>query len=142
MMQAACLLTTGAQDIHQAVYHRTHVGAALAAARPRRWNERRNNRPLLVREVAWVSQMITIVSRPVFLCPHRRLSPTNQITSFETQMIPMTPQVLRRTLTSEDFAGIQIRWCPLDEHTGGIAPARGKVYLNTDWRHVPTATLA
>jgi hypothetical protein len=24
--------------------------------------------------------------------------PTNQTTSFETQMIPMTPQVLRRTL--------------------------------------------
>jgi hypothetical protein len=41
--------------------------------------------------------MITIISRPVFLCPHRRLSPTNQTTSFETQMIPMTPQVLRRT---------------------------------------------
>jgi hypothetical protein len=80
-------LTTGAQNIHQAVYHRTHVGAALAAARPRRRNEWRNNRPLLVREVAWVPQMITIVSRPVFLCPHRRLSPTNQTTSFETQMI-------------------------------------------------------
>jgi hypothetical protein len=28
--------------------------------------------------------------------------PTNQTTSFETQMIPMTPQVLRRTLS--DFA--------------------------------------
>jgi hypothetical protein len=42
--------------------------------------------------------MITIVSRPVFLCPHRRLSPTNQTASFETQMIPMTPQVLGRTL--------------------------------------------
>jgi hypothetical protein len=25
--------------------------------------------------------------------------PTNQTTSFETQMIPMTPQVLRRTLS-------------------------------------------
>src|SRR5208282_2631993 len=91
-------LTTGAQDIHQAVYHRTHVGAALTAARPRRRNEWLNNRPLPVREVARVSQMITIVSRPVFLCPHRRLSPTNQTASFETQMIPMTPQVLRRTL--------------------------------------------
>jgi hypothetical protein len=55
--------STGAQDIHQAVYHRTHVGAALTAARPRRRNEWRNNRPLLVREVAWASQMITIVSR-------------------------------------------------------------------------------
>jgi hypothetical protein len=29
----------------------------------------------------------------------RRLSPTNQTASFETQMIPMTPQVLRRTLS-------------------------------------------
>jgi hypothetical protein len=26
--------------------------------------------------------------------------PTNQTTSFETQMIPMTPQVLRRTLSA------------------------------------------
>jgi hypothetical protein len=54
--------------------------------------------------------MITIVSRPVFLCPHRRLSPTNQTTSFETQMIPMTPQVLRRTLkASQRFAGRSVR---------------------------------
>ena len=55
----------------------------------------------VVREVAWVSQMITIVSRPVFLCSHRRLAPTNQTASFETQMIPMTPQVLRRTLKAD-----------------------------------------
>jgi hypothetical protein len=33
---------------------------------------------LLVREVAWVPQMITIVSRSVFLRPHRRPSPANQ----------------------------------------------------------------
>src|SRR4029077_11002070 len=91
-------LTTGAQDVHQAVHHRTHVGAALAAARPRRRNERRNNRPLLVREVAWVPQMITIVSRSVFLRPHRR-PPANQTASFQSQMIPVTPEVSRRTLS-------------------------------------------
>ena len=90
-------LTTGAQDVHQAVHHRTHVGAALAAARPRRRNERRNNRPLLVREVAWVPQMITIVSRSVFLRPHRQ-PPANQTASFQSQMIPATPEVSRRTL--------------------------------------------
>jgi hypothetical protein len=91
-------LTTSAQDVHQAVHHRAHVGAALATARPRRRNQRRNNRPLLVREVAWVPQMITAVSRSVFLRPHRRpLSPTNQTASFESQMIPTTPEVLRRT---------------------------------------------
>ena len=91
-------LTTGAQDVHQAVHHRTHVGAALAAARPRRRNERRNNRPLLVREVAWVPQMITIVSRSVFLRPHRQ-PPANQTASFQSQMIPVTPEVSRRTLS-------------------------------------------
>ena len=90
-------LTTGAQDVHQAVHHRTHVGAALAAARPRRRNERRNNRPLLVREVAWVPQMITIVSRSVFLRPHRQ-PPANQTAPFQSQMIPVTPEVSRRTL--------------------------------------------
>src|SRR6202011_1354401 len=91
-------LTTGAQDVHQAVHHRTHVGAALAAARPRRRNERRNNRPLLVREVAWVPQMITIVSRSVFLRPHRQ-PPANQTASFQSQMIPANPEVSRRTLS-------------------------------------------
>ena len=93
-------LTTGAQDVHQAVHHRTHVGAALAAARPRRRNERRNNRPLLVREVAWVPQMITIVSRSVFLRPHRQ-PPANQTASFQSQMIPVTPEVSRRTLRTQ-----------------------------------------
>ena len=105
-------LTTGAQDVHQAVHHRTHVGAALAAARPRWRNERRNNRPLLVREVAWVPQMITIVSRSVFLRPHRQ-PPANQTASFQSQMIPVTPEVSRRTLrqgqprTNKRKCGIQ-----------------------------------
>jgi hypothetical protein len=41
--------------------------------------------------------------------------PTNQTTSFETQMIPMTPQVLRRTLTEVDADGISMLSgpCPL-----------------------------
>ena len=45
-------LTTGAQDVHQAVHHRTHVGAALAAARLRRWNEWLDIRPFVVRQIA------------------------------------------------------------------------------------------
>jgi hypothetical protein len=48
--------------------------------------------------------MITAVSRSVFLRPHRRpLSPTNQTASFESQMIPTTPEVLRRTLNVSSF---------------------------------------
>ena len=131
-------LTTGAQDVHQAVHHRTHVGAALAAARPRRRNEWRNNPPLLIRQVAWVSQMITIVSRPVFLCPHRRLSPTNQTTSFETQMIPMTPQVLRRTLSVSAMTPF-----PHPAHRTGLAdlphPALGQDFTPSLSRATPSA---
>ena len=89
-------LTTGAQDVHQAVHHRTHVGAALAAARPRRRNERRDNRPLLVREVARVPQMITIVSRSVFLRPHRQPHESDCLLSITND--PVTPEVSRRTL--------------------------------------------
>jgi hypothetical protein len=42
--------------------------------------------------------MITIVSRSVFLRPHRR-PPANQTASFQSQMIPVTPEVSRRTLS-------------------------------------------
>jgi hypothetical protein len=76
---------------------KTHVGAALAPAGPRRRDERRNNRPLLVRQVARISQVITIVSRSVLLRPHRR--PPRRISHrMETQTIPTTQEVLRRTL--------------------------------------------
>ena len=37
------------------------------------------------------------------------ISPTNQTTSFETQMIPMTPQVLRRTLNAHRTAITNLR---------------------------------
>jgi hypothetical protein len=44
-----------------------------------------------------IPQMITIVSRSVFLRPHRQ-RPANQTASFQSQMIPVTPEVSRRTL--------------------------------------------
>ena len=65
-------LATSAQDIHHAVHDRTHVGAALAAARLRRWNERLDIRPLVVRQIARVPQVIAIVFRAVLMRPHRR----------------------------------------------------------------------
>src|SRR6201981_3315931 len=65
-------LATGAQDIHYAVHDRTHVSAALAAARLRRWKEWLDNRPLVVRQIARVPQVITIVFRSVLMRPHRR----------------------------------------------------------------------
>src|SRR5499427_8059259 len=63
-------LATGTQDVHHAVHHRTHLGAALAPARLCRRNERFDVRPFIVRQVARVPQVITIVFRSVLIRPH------------------------------------------------------------------------
>jgi hypothetical protein len=64
-------LATGAEDIHDPVHDRTHVGPPLAAAALRRRNERLDKRPLVIRQIARVSQVITIVFRAVLRRPHR-----------------------------------------------------------------------
>src|ERR1700730_621992 len=68
-------LATGAQDVHHAVHHRTHIGAPLAPAGLRRWNERVAMRPLVVRQTARVPKVISIVFRSVLMRPHRRRLP-------------------------------------------------------------------
>jgi len=65
-------LAAGAQDIHDPVHDRAHVGSPLAAAWFRRRNKRFDKRPLVVRQVARVSQVIAIVFRAVLMRPHRR----------------------------------------------------------------------
>src|SRR5208337_4516711 len=60
-------LASGAQHIHDGVERLAHVCFASAAPSPRRRNERFDMRPLLVRQVAWVSQMITLVFRSVLV---------------------------------------------------------------------------
>jgi len=65
-------LTAGAQDIHHPVHDRAHVGSPLAAAALRWGNERFDQRPLVIRQIARVSQVITIVFRAVLMRPHRR----------------------------------------------------------------------
>src|SRR6266849_3415769 len=92
-------LTAGAQDVHDAVHHRAHVLLALAAARLRRRHERLDQRPLVIRQVARIAQMITIVSRTVLVRPHRRPPPRIRTASLESQPIPQIQQVLGRTLS-------------------------------------------
>ena len=65
-------LAAGAQDIHHPVHDRAHLLSPLAAARFRGRNEGFNMRPLVIRQVARVSQVITIVFRAVRMRPHRR----------------------------------------------------------------------
>ena len=50
-------LAVCAQDIHDPVYDRAHVGLPLAATASRWRNERFDKRPLVVRQVARVSQL-------------------------------------------------------------------------------------
>ena len=58
-------LATGTQDIHHPVHGRPHVDPALATAGLGRRNQRFNIRPLVIRQIARVSQVITIVFRSV-----------------------------------------------------------------------------
>ena len=67
-------LAAGAQDIHHPVHDRAHVGSPLAAAALRGWNERFDKRPLVIRQVARVSQVIAIVFRSV-LFPSTLVAP-------------------------------------------------------------------
>src|SRR5271166_357236 len=91
-------LAAGAQDVHDAVHHRTHVLLALASARLRRRNERFDQRPLVIRQVARIAQMITIVLGSVLVRPHRQPPPRIRTASLESQPIPQIQQVLGRTL--------------------------------------------
>src|SRR5271169_6038958 len=68
-------LAAGAQDIHDPVHDRTHVCAPLAATWFRGRNEGFNMPPLVIRQVARISQVITIVLRSVLMRPHRRSPP-------------------------------------------------------------------
>src|SRR5207249_4945407 len=65
-------LAASAQDIHNSIHDLAHVCSPLAAAALRWWNERFDKRPLVIRQVARVSQVIAIVFRSVLLRPHRR----------------------------------------------------------------------
>src|SRR5271166_6454178 len=54
-------LASRAQHVHDGVERLSHVGFASAASPPRRRNERFDMRPLPVRQVARISQMIALV---------------------------------------------------------------------------------
>jgi len=63
-------------------------------------------RPLIVRQIAGITQLVTIVFRAVFGRPHRRPS-SNQATSLESQMIHpiqlLPGPTLRATGVAEDL---------------------------------------
>ena len=100
-------LASRAQHVHDGVERLSHVRLPFAASSPCRRNERFDIRPLLVRQVAWVSQMITLVFRSVLVRPHRR--PPNQSAFHEiTTEFHELNNFRTRHLDSADEAGALI----------------------------------
>jgi hypothetical protein len=64
-------LAAGTEYIHHPVHDRAHVGSPLAAALLGWRNKRFDRRPLVIRQIARVSQVITIVFRAILTRPHR-----------------------------------------------------------------------
>ena len=65
-------LAAGAQDIHQTVDDLPHVHRTLVAAALGRRNERLNQRPFLVRQIARIAQPAPFIASAIFVRPHRR----------------------------------------------------------------------
>src|ERR1700739_5063994 len=63
-------LAAGAEDVHQAVDHLAKIDRALVAARLGRRDQRRDLRPLFVRQVTLVAQPATVVAGAVLFGPH------------------------------------------------------------------------
>src|SRR5271168_3210000 len=116
-------LAAGAQDVHDAVHHRAHVHRPLASARLRRRNKRFDQRPLVIRQIARIAQMITIVFGSVLVSPHRQPPPGIRTASLESQPILLIQQVLGRTLRAEG------------RPTGGLDAPAGWLHasLHPDW---------
>src|SRR5450631_3547475 len=69
-------LAARAQYVHETVDDRTHVHPPLAPAALGRRNKRLNHCPLIVAQVARVSQIVAVVLRAVLVGPHRQPLPS------------------------------------------------------------------
>jgi hypothetical protein len=64
-------LAARAQNVHDAVHHCAHIDVASVASAPGRWNQRRNMRPFLIRQIAGITQAAAVVLLAVLRRPHR-----------------------------------------------------------------------
>ena len=65
-------LTTGGENIHEAVHNLAQDHCAFVAAAPAWRDQRLDQFPFVVGEVAGIAQMAAVISRAVFIRPHRR----------------------------------------------------------------------
>src|SRR4051794_1610629 len=90
-------LAAGTEDIHHPVDHGPDIDRSLVATLLRRWNQRADQRPLLVRQVTRVTQPAAVIPRSVLLRPHR-LAPANRSNPSESQQTPTIQDVPGWTL--------------------------------------------
>ena len=96
-------LASRAQHVHDGVERLSHVCFAFAASPPRRRNERFDMRPLLIRQVARVSQLIRLYFAR-FSLVHIG-GPPIRSAFLESQPIHGTQQLSGQTLRSARGAG-------------------------------------
>ena len=92
-------LASRAQHVHDGVERLSHVCFPSAPSPPRRGDEGFDMRPLLIGQVARVSQMIPLVFRSVLVRPHRR--PPIRSAFLESQPIHGTQQLSGQTLRKQ-----------------------------------------
>src|SRR6185437_10858847 len=90
-------LAARAQHVHQAVDHVADAHRSLATPALRRWNDRCDESPFLVCQVAGIAKLAAVISTAVLVRPHRRY-PANRADAIESQVIPTIQDVFGRTL--------------------------------------------
>src|SRR6185312_7684504 len=92
-------LAARAQHVHQAVDHVADAHRSLATPALRRWNDRCDESPFLICQVAGIAKLAAVVATAVLVRPHRRY-PANRADAIESQVIPTIQDVFGRTLST------------------------------------------
>ena len=66
-------LTAGGQNVHERVHHLANIDSALVAAALGRRNQRLDQLPFFVGQIAWIAQTIAVISPAILRRPHPRL---------------------------------------------------------------------
>src|SRR5580693_1169076 len=92
-------LTAGRENVHEAVYHLPHDHRTLTTASLARRDQRFDQSPFVVGQIARISQLAAVVTGAVYSRPHGDPF-SNQATTLESQMIHLIQELFGQTLTA------------------------------------------
>jgi hypothetical protein len=98
-------LASRAQDVHHPVDDLAHIDMTPVAAPLGRRDQRADQRPLVIRQVARIAQFVPVVAPTVVLRPHRR-PPHIQAASLESQPTPQNQHVRGQTLSAAQLQAL------------------------------------